>query len=320
MPNPMVGAVLANQDRVLASGWHQFFGGAHAEVNALAGLSRADIPSNATLYVNLEPCSHHGKTPPCVGRIIELGIKRVVISQRDPNPKINGAGIAQLKARAIEIVEGVLEEESRAINRRFMSLHQRKRPYVILKWAQTADGFIARSDYSSRWISSASSRTLTHRWRSQEQAILVGFRTALHDNPALTVRLVDGVNPLRFLVDRKLELPSSHQLLSDGAATVVYNAVRNKTRGNNNFVKLNFSADVSSQILCDMAQREIVSLIVEGGATSLQHFIDNNQWDEARIFIASSTKFGNGVAAPKIDLTRAVKQQYGGDLLLTLEN
>ena len=319
MPNPMVGAVLASQEHIIAQGWHELCGGPHAEINALRHLKSGEIPPDATLYVNLEPCSHYGRTPPCVNRLIELGIKRVAIAQRDPNPRVNGAGVALLKSQQIEVIEGILEHEAAKLNRRFLTLHQKKRPYVILKWAQTADGFIAKSDYTSKWISSQSSRTLSHRWRSQEQAILIGKRTALHDDPALNVRAVEGINPTRFLIDRNLEVARTNQILADGCGCVIYNSKRGAIEGGLHYVKLDFKKEIVAQMLADMAQREILSVLVEGGSTTHDHFLTRGIWDEMRVFVAPETLFGDGIAAPTIDLSQFNKRQYGSDILLTLE-
>lgn len=319
MPNPLVGAVLANSERVIASGYHQYCGGAHAEVNALIGLTKCDIPKSATLYVNLEPCSHYGRTPPCVNRILELGIKRVVIAQSDPNPKVNGQGISILRNTGIEVVVGILEQEACKLNRRFLCLHQKKRPYVILKWAQTNDGFIARKDYSSKWISCSASRALSHAWRASEQAILVGYRTALHDDPELSVRSIHGVNPLRLVIDKHLSLPKSHKLLSDGQNTIIYNEVKNFRSAACQYVKLEKSINTIAQIMRDLAQRQIVSLLVEGGCSTLNEFIESF-WDEARVFVAPQLLFKTGIKAPALNLSDGLVQQYATDLLITKEN
>jgi diaminohydroxyphosphoribosylaminopyrimidine deaminase/5-amino-6-(5-phosphoribosylamino)uracil reductase len=302
MPNPMVGAVVVVDGKIVGEGYHHFYGGPHAEVAAIQSVGDPHILKRATLYVSLEPCSHFGKTPPCADLIIRSQIPTVVVGCRDPFPAVSGRGIQNLKEAGISVVEDVLHDECVDLNRRFMVAHQRKRPYVILKWAETTDGFIARSDYSSKWISCDASRTLTHRWRSEEMSILVGSVTARVDDPELTVRHVTGTNPLRVTVDNNLSLPSSHKLFNDTAETLVFNLERNAIAGRCTWKKYDPNPAMPIAIVQELYALKITSLIVEGGARTLQSFIDLGLWDEARVFISPQT-FRLGIKAPLLPST-----------------
>ena len=296
-PNPMVGACLVHQGKILSEGIHERYGEAHAEVNAIGGLRDTKLLSEASLFVTLEPCNHHGKTPPCTDLIISSGIKRVVVATRDPNPIVAGAGIKRLRERGITVVEDVLRDRARFINRRFFTTHITHRPYIILKWAETADGFIAREDFSSKWISGEVSRNLVHRWRAEEQAILVGAHTALVDNPQLTVRNGSGKNPIRVVFDRDLSLPSSRHLWNSDAPTLCFSFATRRPYGTEEVIQLNHELPVLPQITQELHQRKILSMLVEGGTRTLNQFIDQALWDETRIF-KSSQLFHRGVPAP----------------------
>ena len=247
--------------------------------------------------MNLEPCSHFGKTPPCADLIIQKGIRKVFISNQDSNPMVAGIGIEKLRAEGIEVITDVLKEEGRKLNKRFLTFHEQKRPFIILKWAQTADGFIAPVTKERFQISGEQAQELVHKWRSEEQAILVGKETALTDNPQLNVRLWEGKNPIRIVIDSKLLLPESLNLFNHETPTIIFNSIKTEEQNNISFVKLNFKNPILNQLLAHLYSKNIQSIIIEGGTTTLQKFIDENLWDEARIF-TSSKKLIYGVKAP----------------------
>lgn len=308
-PNPMVGAVLVFDGRIMAEGWHRQYGGDHAEVDCLnrMPLSLHYKVSDCTLYVNLEPCVHHGHTPPCVDRIIKEGIKKVVIANKDPFEKVSGRGIAMLEAAGVEVVTGVLEEEGRWVNRRFFTAQYLKRPYIILKWAQTRNGFIAPSDGTRFHITNPQSARLLHKWRTEEPAILVGTRTALLDDPLLTSRYWPGKQPLRIILDRNLKVQQQHKVFNEDAATWIVNGIKDEQAGNVSYVKMDFHNSLLQPLMTRLYDAGIVSVIVEGGAQILQSFIADGLWDEARIF-TGDTVLQHGLPAPLI---------AGGDLVHT---
>ncbi|PZX57938.1 bifunctional diaminohydroxyphosphoribosylaminopyrimidine deaminase/5-amino-6-(5-phosphoribosylamino)uracil reductase RibD [Algoriphagus chordae] len=295
-PNPMVGCVIVYEDKVIGEGYHQEYGKAHAEVNAINSVLNPDLLAESTVYVTLEPCAHFGKTPPCANLLVEKKVKKVVIATFDSNPLVGGKGIQILKEAGIEVETGVLEKQARIQNKRFFTQIEEKRPYVILKWAQTADGFVAREDFSSKWITNASSRQLVHKWRAEEDAIMVGKNTAKYDDPALNVRDWVGKNPLRIVVDNKLELPNSLKLFDEAVPTICFNTQKSELRGTLEFVKLN-SGFLVKDMLEELHKRQIQSVIIEGGSYLLNKFLASELWDEARVF-TSSNEFGSGIAAP----------------------
>ncbi|SFA77295.1 bifunctional diaminohydroxyphosphoribosylaminopyrimidine deaminase/5-amino-6-(5-phosphoribosylamino)uracil reductase RibD [Algoriphagus aquimarinus] len=295
-PNPMVGCVIVLEDKVIGEGYHQEYGNAHAEVNAINSVKNPDLLTDSTVYVTLEPCAHYGKTPPCAKLLVEKKVKKVIIAAFDTNPLVGGKGIQILKDAGIEVETGVLEKEARIQNKRFFTQIEKKRPYVILKWAQTQDGFVAREDYSSKWITNASSRRLVHKWRAEEDAIMVGKNTAKYDDPALNVRDWVGKNPLRLVIDSRLELPNTLKLFDEAVPTLCYNTQKSEVIGTLEFVKLNPEFRVN-EILEDLYKRNIQSVIIEGGSYLLNKFLESELWDEARVF-TSSNKFGSGIAAP----------------------
>jgi diaminohydroxyphosphoribosylaminopyrimidine deaminase/5-amino-6-(5-phosphoribosylamino)uracil reductase len=322
-PNPMVGCVIVHNNSIVGEGFHQFFGSAHAEVNAILSVADKSVLNSATLYVNLEPCSHYGKTPPCTNLIIKSGIKKVVIGCSDPFKEVNGLGIKKLKDSGIEVVCGVMENECKELNMRFFSQHLKQRPYIILKWAQTLDGFIdiernSNSNFDN-WISNNATKQLVHKWRSEEQAILVGTNTVFNDNPFLTTREYPGKSPIRIVIDRELKLPQSLNVFNSDASTIVLNEKVRKIEKNVEYLLIDFS-DFFNSFNSEMLNRNIQSLIVEGGKHVLDLFINNNCWDEARIIIGNKT-FGKGLTAPII-LAKPEKQQIISDnkLLLYLNN
>ena len=313
-PNPMVGAVLVHNGVIIGEGYHHRCGLPHAEVNAIASVKSQELLPESTLYVSLEPCSHYGKTPPCAKLIIEKRIPRVVVGMGDPNEKVNGRGIAMLREAGVEVIEHVLEPECRWLNRRFITFHTKKRPFILLKWAQTADGFIdkIRDDASTPplRISNEVTKTLNHQIRSVESAILIGTNTALLDNPHLTSRKWGSRNPVRMVVDRSLCIPADYRLLDDGAQTVVFNAKKDETIGNISYVRLDFEQNIVPQMVDYLYQHELQSVIVEGGRQLLQSFIDLDLWDEARIETSPVT-IGDGVKAPNFPMNPTKIELFG---------
>jgi diaminohydroxyphosphoribosylaminopyrimidine deaminase / 5-amino-6-(5-phosphoribosylamino)uracil reductase len=297
-PNPLVGCVLVHEKKIIGEGFHKKYGESHAEPNAIRSVKEQNLLSSATLYVNLEPCSHWGKTPPCADLIIEKKIPKVVISNKDPNPLVAGKGIEKLEKAGIEVVLGVLENEGNWLNRRFFTYQTKKRPYIILKWAQTQNGFIARENFDSKWISNVYSRQLVHKWRSEEDAILVGFNTALHDNPQLNVREMAGRNPLRLLIDKDLHIPTTHHLFDQSQKTIVFNALKSGVENEVEFIQLKQEEDLNP-LLFALFERKVQSIIVEGGSKTLEKFIEQDLWDEARIF-TSKAVFEKGIKAPNL--------------------
>ncbi len=295
-PNPMVGCVVVHQDVIIGEGWHRQYGGAHAEVNALNDVKEPSLLSNSTVYVTLEPCTHYGKTPPCVDLLLSHRPARVVVCNIDPNPLVAGRGIAKLKEAGIPTEVGVAEADGLLLNRRFFSHFTAQRPYVILKWAQTADGFIARENYDSKWISNHFSRKLVHKWRAEEDAILVGKNTVLHDDPSLTVRDWPGQSPLRVVLDHALVLAEHHHVFDKAVPTVVYNLRESKADDGLEYVQCSTNTFLPDA-LRDLFVRKVLSVLVEGGASTLQQFIDAGLWNEARVFTAQAS-FGRGVRAP----------------------
>jgi diaminohydroxyphosphoribosylaminopyrimidine deaminase/5-amino-6-(5-phosphoribosylamino)uracil reductase len=313
-PNPMVGCVIVFNNQVIGEGYHKYFGGPHAEVNAFARVEQKELLSEATVYVSLEPCSHQGKTPPCTDLLVSYNVKRVVIGCRDSNPVVSGKGIERLKIAGIEVIEGVLEEECRKLNKRFFTFHERRRPYVVLKWAQTLDGFIDRVRNEEKkginWVSSELTKTLVHKWRSEEQSILVGRNTIINDNPSLTVREYDGQNPIRIVIDSQLQISQDLNIYSNEAPTLVFNRIKNEKKENVEWIKIPETS--TSYILEELYKRDISSVFVEGGSRTLQYFIIDNVWDEARV-IVGNTKFSDGVKAPIINKIPSDSFKFGED-------
>ncbi|MBL7725132.1 MAG: bifunctional diaminohydroxyphosphoribosylaminopyrimidine deaminase/5-amino-6-(5-phosphoribosylamino)uracil reductase RibD [Chitinophagaceae bacterium] len=311
-PNPMVGAVLVYNNRIIGEGWHQQYGQAHAEVNCIASVKEADkkLIAESVMYVSLEPCAHFGKTPPCTDLIIRYQIPHVVIGCRDPFKEIDGRGIERLKAAGIKVELGILEEDCKELNKRFFTFHTKQRPYVILKWAQTADGFIAPpppvggirdSGMQRLFISNKYSNRLVHKWRSEEAAILVGTNTALVDDPELTTRLWPGNSPVRLVVDMNLRLPASLKLFDGSIKTIVFNAVKQEEKENLLFYKLERNKKFIPQLLETLYKLNIQSVLVEGGATLLQSFIDEGAWDEVRKIENEKLITGGGLPAPVME-------------------
>ena len=308
-PNPMVGAVLEYNGRIIGEGWHHAYGKDHAEVDCLKNVAEEDrhlIPES-TMYVSLEPCAHHGKTPPCANRLVQEGVKKVVIANKDPFEQVNGKGIDILKAAGVEVETGLLEKEGKWLNRRFFTFHMKRRPYIILKWAQTPDGYIAPSDKGRVQITNSHSMQLLHKWRTEEAAIMVGTTTAINDNPQLTARLWKGKQPLRIVLDRTLNIPATHHIFERGADTWVVNEVKEDVSGNVRYVQLAFDDTMLAKLFEHLYKAGILSLIVEGGAQLLNSIISAGLWEEARIFTGSTT-LQDGLEAPHLHNSDRVMQ------------
>jgi diaminohydroxyphosphoribosylaminopyrimidine deaminase/5-amino-6-(5-phosphoribosylamino)uracil reductase len=323
-PNPMVGCVIVTDDKVIGEGYHEQYGKAHAEVNAINSVRDKSLLKKATLYVNLEPCAHFGKTPPCADLIIEHKIPYVVVGTIDTFAQVSGKGIEKLAKAGIDIKTGILEEECKELNKRFFTFHEKQRPYIILKWAQTQDGYIdiIRNDEGfekALKITNEASLKLSHTWRSREQAIIVGKRTAVFDNPKLTVRNIEGKNPLRIAIDRNLTIPSNYFLLDGSTPTLIFTSADAASGNNLEYIKLDFDKELLPQMLDALYKKNIQSLIVEGGTKLINTFIQNGIWDEARVFI-SQQKINDGVNAPALDLKPVGKDDIDGDVLLTYLN
>lgn len=311
-PNPLVGCVLVHEEKIIGEGYHEQYGGPHAEVNAIASVTDPKLLAAATAYVSLEPCSHWGKTPPCANLLVEKGIKSVVVATLDPNPLVAGKGVKLLEEAGISVQVGLLEQEAKWQNRRFFCQQEKHRPYLILKWAQTQDGFIARENFDSKWISCPQSRQLVHQWRAAEQAILVGKKTALHDNPRLNVRDWTGSDPIRVVLDSKLELPADLHLFDQQIPTLCYNLLKSEKLTNLEWVKLpQLSLDA---LLADLHARQIQSVLIEGGSHTIQQFLAAGLWDEARVFTAP-IQFERGIAAPQLTQAPAESHAIGEDQL-----
>ena len=324
-PNPMVGAVIVHGEQIIGEGYHRQYGQAHAEVNAINQVlgnfeNAADLLRNSTIYVSLEPCAHHGKTPPCADLIIAHQIPNVIIGCTDPFEQVNGSGISKLKAAGIQVLSGVLEQECQWLNRRFFTRVQKKRPYVILKWAQTSDGFFAPDDGSQFWISGEESRRLVHRWRSEEDAVLVGKNTAAIDNPKLDTRFWPGRLPKRIVIDRKLSLSKSLNLFDQSVETFIFNELKTDVEGKIKYIALeDFDRFVPQYILFQLYLQDIQSLIIEGGAATLNSFIEAGLWDEARIFTGKA-RLGTGIKAPVLNEIEQEEFTFADDRLAIIYN
>tara|TARA_B100001939_G_scaffold37389_1_gene29135 strand:- start:1210 stop:2238 length:1029 start_codon:yes stop_codon:yes gene_type:complete len=305
-PNPMVGCIIVYNDEIIGEGYHQEYGKSHAEVNAIKAVKDKSLLSKSTLYVNLEPCCHHGKTPPCTDLIIRHNFSKVVIGCIDPFSEVSGRGIKKLEDNSIKVVHGVLEEKCKDLNRRFFYFHKYKRPYIILKWAKSKDNYIAPINQEKPfWMTSKKSKTLVHNWRAEEDAILVGRKTVTADNPSLTVRMCEGKNPMRLVIDKSLSLKNNYNIFDDDAETLVFNNIKSDTVRNTIYVKIDFSNPIE-EILNELYKRKILSLIVEGGAITINSFIENNLYDEIRLFTTEKV-LENGILSPLIPNIKMTK-------------
>lgn len=315
-PNPMVGCVIVYKNVIIGEGYHREYGQPHAEVNAINSVNRKELLKESTLYVTLEPCSHYGKTPPCSDLILQYGIPNVVVGTVDPFAQVAGRGLEKLRNGGCNVIQGYLEERCIELNRRFFTFHQKKRPYIILKWAQTADGFIdidRSHEYYGQptWITNDLSRIAVHKMRADESAILVGTNTARKDNPSLTVRDWSGKPPLRLVIDKDMKLSPDLTLFDQSIPTIVYTSKEVLNKRNLEYKMILFSGDELEQILNDLHERGVLSLIVEGGQRLLNSFINRNIWDEARLFLGKCN-FHGGVKAPVFD-AKMVKSEVLDD-------
>ncbi|SDR68067.1 bifunctional diaminohydroxyphosphoribosylaminopyrimidine deaminase/5-amino-6-(5-phosphoribosylamino)uracil reductase RibD [Christiangramia echinicola] len=323
-PNPMVGSVIVHRGKIIGEGWHQKAGEAHAEVNAINSVLDEELLKRSTIYVSLEPCSHFGKTPPCSDLIIAKGIKKVVIGTMDPFAKVAGRGIKKLLDAGCEVNVGVLEEKCLALNQRFFTYYKKQRPYIILKWAQTRDGFIApelKDGNRPVWITNKYSGQLVHKWRGEEASILVGTNTVLKDNPSLNVRKWTGDDPVRIIIDKDLKTPEDFSVLNGKIKTIIICEKKPKSSRYENliFEKIQFSDNISKEICAVLYKYEVQSVIIEGGSRTLQQFIDARLWDEARIFTGKA-EFQAGIKAPNISGKLISETEISGDNLKIYKN
>ena len=320
-PNPLVGAVLVYNQRIIGEGYHMKYGEAHAEVNCINSVSVEDVHliPQSKLYVTLEPCAHFGKTPPCADMIIKAGIKEVVIATLDPFEQVNGKGIEKLIAAGVEVKTEVLQFDARFQNRRFFWFHENKAPYIILKWAQTDDGFMASSDDKRLLITGDLSNQLVHQWRSEEDAIMIGARTALLDDPLLTVRHVPGKSPVRIIISGEDDFPSTLKMFNDGNPVIIINPYKDEVVGNQHFKKVNYT-NGPNEMLEMLYSMNIQSVMVEGGPTLLQYFIDHHCWHEIRIITNTTLSIENGVTAPILpdDLDVVMDEMFENDRVVVM--
>ncbi|MBA4197456.1 MAG: bifunctional diaminohydroxyphosphoribosylaminopyrimidine deaminase/5-amino-6-(5-phosphoribosylamino)uracil reductase RibD [Chitinophaga sp.] len=309
-PNPMVGAVLVNEGRIIGEGYHAKYGSHHAEVNCINSVADADrhLIENSILYVSLEPCNHFGKTPPCTNLILQHKIKKVVVGCSDSFEKVNGTGIEKLRTNGVDVTLNVLENECLTLNKRFFIYHKKKRPYIILKWAQTADGKITSNNSDRLLISNEFTNRLVHKWRSEEQAIMVGTNTALQDNPQLNNRSWNGANPVRLLIDKGLRLPPYLHLFNQQQKTIVFNQVKQEEENNLLLHRLKDVYDLN-EVVNACYDLSIQSIIVEGGTKLLQSFINHNLWDEARVITNETLFIGEGLPAPLLTNFQLINQE-----------
>lgn len=330
-PNPSVGAMIVYNDKVIGEGFTSPYGGPHAEVNAINSVQNQDLLKEATIYVTLEPCSHHGKTPPCADLIIEKEIPNIVIGCLDTNNLVAGKGIERLKKAGRNVTVGVCEEDCKEHHKRFFTVQNKKRPYIILKWAETKDGFIApltKDEQKPVWISNSYSQQLVHKWRSEEHAILLGTNTVIADNPSLTVRSWKGNNPVRVVIDKNLRIPSEVTVFDENVQTIIIteaekeiSVISNDSEKSQKLIyeQIDFYSQVAKQICEVLHKHQIQSVIIEGGAQTLQTFIDANLWDEAKVFIGN-VSFGEGVKRPIFDAKLSSEERIDNDILRIYRN
>jgi len=325
-PNPMVGCVIVSGNKIIGEGYHQQYGQAHAEVNAVNavfanyGEKSAALFKDAIVYVSLEPCAHFGKTPPCADLLVKHQVKRVVICNVDPFPDVDGKGISKLKEAGIKVTTGVLDEEGKYLNRRFFTRVKSQRPYIILKWARTANGYFAPKNTVQQWISGPLAKKAVHKWRTEEDAIVIGKKTALADNPQLSAREWKGKNPIRILIDRKLEVPADHHIFNDRAKTIIFNEVKTDVVDNIHYIEMeDMQFYLPQKIAYQLYLMDIQSIIIEGGANILNQFISSGLWDEARVFNSASS-WDTGIHSPQINGNITSLITVGQDQLTIYEN
>ncbi len=323
-PNPMVGALVVYRDSIIGEGFHQSFGSNHAEVTAIQSVRNKTLLKDSTLFVNLEPCSHKGKTPPCAGLIVESKIPKVIIGTPDPNPLVSGKGIQFLRKNGVEVKTGINEGSCIELNKRFFTYHVHNRPYIILKWAQTRDGFfdVMRTPgqlASPNWISGELSRVLVHKWRSEEQAIMIGTNTVRLDDPMLNTREWTGNNPLRIILDRHLSLTNDLKIFKGDIHTLIINEKKSYQDKNLEYIQLKFNEDMIREIMQELHKRNIQSVIVEGGKMLIESFISRHMWDEARIFVGNKA-FHKGIQAPELTSRSSINTVFENDQLIIHRN
>ena len=326
-PNPMVGSLITHQGIIIGEGYTSKYGGPHAEVNAINSVADKSLLKEATLYVTLEPCSHYGKTPPCADLIITNNLQKVIIGIQDPNPEVSGRGIKKLKEAGCEVLVGVLEKECRRHHKRFLTFQEKNRPFIILKWAETKDGFIApgadwrKTKPEPYWISNSYARQRVHQWRSEQQAILVGTNTALEDNPRLDVRYWKGTFPIRIIIDKTLKLPIDFHIYDNSTRTIILTKVKDETKYQEGlqYEIIDFEKNLAEETCRILFQNNIASVLIEGGALTLATFINAGLWDEARI-ITGDTVFDTGIKAPHIEGQPVDIEIIGNNTIKTLLN
>jgi len=323
-PNPMVGCVVVHNGKIIGEGFHSEYGKAHAEVQAIEAVEDKSLLKDSTLYVNLEPCSHYGKTPPCADLLIAHRIPQVFVAALDPNPKVSGQGIAKLKQAGCHVEVGLLEDEAKTLNKRFFCFHEKKRPYLVLKWATTLDGFMDCNQRNEKnrvnyWITDDLLKFKVHAWRAEEAAIFAGANTIIHDNPQLNVRYAAGKNPVRItLINREIELEKYH-FGDNSQASFVFNFGQEKQSGNLSFYKLSDRENPEKEMLEKLHSLQIQSVLIEGGQRTLQRFIDLNLWDEARILVGNKW-FGKGLKAPVLSGKTAEIEEVGNNKIIWIKN
>ena len=307
-PNPLVGSVIVHNGEIIGEGYHHKAGENHAEINAINSVKNKDLIPESTIYVSLEPCAHYGKTPPCALKIKELGFKKVVIGAMDSHDKVNGKGKKIILDAGIEAVSGILEQECIELNKRFFTYHEKKRPYIILKWAESGDGFLDK-DFKPTAVSNTLVNQFVHQLRADEHAILVGTQTALNDNPSLTVRNAEGTNPVRILIDFDLKVPSNFNIYNNEARTLVLNSVKEGTEGAIQFIKINRN-NFLPELMEALYKEQIQSVIIEGGRFTLQQFINAGLWDEAIVIKNENLNLENGTKAPEFNHTPTAIENF----------
>ncbi len=323
-PNPLVGSVIVHNNKIIGEGWHYKSGESHAEVHAIQSVKDHSILQDATIYVSLEPCSHYGKTPPCCNLIIEKGIKRVIIGTIDPFSKVSGAGVQKLMNAGCDVTVGVLEKECQELNKRFFTFHNKKRPYIILKWAETTDGFIAPDSKDTRepvWITNLFAKQLVHKWRAEEQAILVGSTTVTQDNPKLTTRDWPGQHPTRIIIDRSDSITKDSAIYDKTSPTIIITSEKYKKENSNNLIYevVSTNKNIIKEICTILYKHNIQSVIIEGGSYTIQSFIDKNLWDEARVFKGNRT-FKTGTKAPILTGNLITEEKINDTILKNYHN
>ena len=314
-PNPMVGSIIVCNNKIIGQGYHKYYGKEHAEVNAIKNVKDKSLLKKSTLYVNLEPCCHYGKTPPCTDLIIKKRIPQVVIGCIDPNSQISGQGIEKLEKNSVKVIYGVLEKKCKSLNKRFFTFNNLKRPYIILKWAKSSNNFIAPINQTKPfWMTSEKSRMIVHKWRSEEDSILVGTNTVILDNPSLNIRLTDGENPMRIVIDKNLLLDKELNVFNNESKTIIFNEIKTFSSDTNYYLKVNFK-NLISEILNELYNLDITSMIVEGGAYTLNKFIDKNIYDEIRIFTTKKI-LKKGIKSPITpNIKKSLSEKIEDDLL-----